>query len=156
MSDTPLSQYLRLLRSNHEYKQDDIAKYLGITRATYSHYENARLIPPTDSLYKLSAFYKVSLSKLVKLAIMSSNNGKTTERAAEYITNDEEIEAQFDHLYNSFLKECADMTPEKLNTWSSIEDREIIYYYHHLKGQSKRLLNYVLRVMCLRDSSDYE
>ena len=102
MSDTPLSQYLRLLRANHEYKQDDIAKYLGITRATYSHYENARLIPPTDSLYKLSAFYKVSLSKLVKLAIMSSNNGKTTERAAEYITNDEEIEAQFDHLYNGF------------------------------------------------------
>ncbi|WP_292144067.1 hypothetical protein [Butyrivibrio sp.] len=48
------------------------------------------------------------------------------------------------------------MTPEKLNTWSSIEDREIIYYYHHLKGQSKRLLNYVLRVMCLKDSSDYE
>ena len=156
MADTPLSQYLRLLRSKHDYKQDDIARYLGVTRATYSHYENARLIPPTDSLYKLSAFYKVSLNKLVKLAIMSSNNGKANEKAAEYITSDEEIESQFDLLYKDFLVECADMTPDDLNKWSSIEDREIIYYYHRLKGQSKRLLNYVLRIMCLKDSPDNE
>ncbi|MBO6242108.1 MAG: helix-turn-helix domain-containing protein [Butyrivibrio sp.] len=156
MADTPLSQYLRLLRSKHDYKQDDVAKYLGVTRATYSHYENARLIPPTDSLYKLSSYYKVSLNKLVKLAIMSSNNGKTNEKAAEYITSDEEIESKFDILYKDFLVECADMTPDDLNKWSSIEDREIIYYYHKLKGQSKRLLNYVLRIMCLKDSFDNE
>ena len=68
MSDSPLSQYLRMLRTQNNYTQDELAKYLGVTRSTYSHYENARLMPPTDSLYKLSAFYKISLSKLIRLS----------------------------------------------------------------------------------------
>lgn len=147
MSDTPLSQYLRLLRSNHGYKQDDLANYLGITRGTYSHYENARLIPPTDSLYMLSAFYKVSLSKLVKLSIMSSNKNKNTPHATEYITSTEEMENKFDLIYKDFLNECADMSLEELNKWLTIEDREIAYYYHKLSGQNKRMLNYILRMM---------
>ncbi len=149
MSDSPLSQYLRLLRANHDYKQDDIAKYLGVTRGTYSHYENARLVPPTDSLYKLSAFYKVSLNKLIKLSLMG--NTKKDIKAAEYVTDDEEIENRFDKLYSEFLNECADMSPDELNKWLSIEDREIVYYYHKLSGSSKRILNYLLRMFLVQD-----
>ena len=153
MADTPLSQYLRMLRVNHGYKQDDLANYLGITRGTYSHYENARLIPPTDALYKLSAYYKVSLSKLIKLSIMSSDKNSSL-KAAEFVTNDEKIESMFDTLYSDFLNECSDMTSDQLSKWASIEDREIIYYYHRLSGQSKRVLNYMLRLMMVSKSED--
>ncbi len=150
MKDTPLSNYLRFLRNNHGYSQDELAALLGVTRSTYSHYENARIMPSTESLVKLSAFYKVSLSKLINLAVMSS--GEQEERVpqgAEYVITDEEIEGQKDRLYADFLKECADMTPAKLSKWASIEDRELIYYYHRLDGRSKRLINNVVKMAAL-------
>ena len=151
MSDTPLSQYLRMLRNSKEYTQDDLAKYLGVTRSTYSHYENSRLIPPTDSLYKLSAFYKVSLSKLVKLSVLSSGKGNESIKSAEYVLTDEDIEFRFDNMYSDFLKECSDMSASQLSKWMSIEDREMVYYYHQLSGRDKRLMNYFLRLSMLRN-----
>lgn len=151
MADTPLSQYLRLLRANHDYKQEDLANYLGVTRGTYSHYENARLIPPTDSLYKLSAFYKVSLNKLVKLSIMSSSRPDKDIKAAEYILKDEDIEAKSDKLYADFLLECADMSPDDFSHWASVEDRELIYYYHRISGSDKRILNYMMRLLAIKN-----
>ncbi len=156
MSDTPLSQYLRLLRTKHEYTQDELAKYLGVTRATYSHYETARLIPPTDNLYKLSAFYKVSLSKLIRLSFLSSSKGKEDIKAAEYVVSDEDMEYQFEKLYKDFLTECSDMSPSQLNKWTSIEDRELIYYYHKLSGRDKRLMNYFMKLALLKDPSGAE
>ncbi len=146
MSDTPLSQYLRLLRSSHEYTQDDLAKYLGITRATYSHYENARLIPPTDALYKLSAFYKVSLGKLVRLSVISSAKRNEDIKAAEYVISDEDIEYNLDMLYKDFLANCSDMTPKQLNKWITIDDRELVYNYHRLSGREKRLMSHFMKM----------
>lgn len=153
MSDSPLSKYLRLLRTQNEYTQDDLAKYLGVTRSTYSHYENARLMPPTDSLYKLSAFYKVSLTKLIRLSVISSGKGNENIKAAEYVVTDEDMEFQFEKLYQDFLDECSDMSPSQLNKWASIEDREIMYYYHQLSGHDKRLMNYFMKIALLKDTN---
>ncbi|MCR5402353.1 MAG: helix-turn-helix transcriptional regulator, partial [Butyrivibrio sp.] len=130
-------------------KQNDIAKYLGVTRGTYSHYENARLMPPTDALYKLSAYYKVSLAKLISLAVQSPRNENTDIRASEYIVSDDDVTVQLDELYNGFLSECADMSPKELGDWTTIEDREIIYYYHKLSGKDKRLFTYFLKLALL-------
>ena len=149
MSDSPLSQYLRLLRTKNEYTQEDLAKYLGVTRATYSHYENARLIPPTDTLYKLSAFYKVSLSHLVRLSVISSGKDKTDIKAAEYVISDDYVKDQLDTLYNDFLTKCSDMSPTQLNNWISIEDRELIHYYHQLSGREKRLVNFFMKIIVI-------
>ena len=146
MSDTPLSQYLRMLRTDNDLHQDDLAKYLGITRATYSHYENARLMPPTDALFKLSAYYKISLSKLIRLAVMSLSKDNEDIRSCEYVLSDNDLTLEFDSLYNNFLDECADMSQKELVKWTSIEDREIIFYYHKLSGRDKRLFNYFLRL----------
>ncbi|MBP3196753.1 MAG: helix-turn-helix transcriptional regulator [Butyrivibrio sp.] len=155
MSDTPLSQYLRLLRTKNDYTQSEIAKYLGVTRATYSHYETARLMPSTDSLYKLSAFYKTSLSKLIRLSVLSSGKGNKDIKAAEYIISDDDMDFQFEKLYQDFLNECSDMSPSQLNQWTSIEDREIVYYYHQLSGHDKRLMNYFLKLALLKDPVEF-
>ena len=154
MSDSPLSKYLRLLRNQTDYTQDDLAKYLGITRSAYSHYENARLMPPTDSLYKLSAFYKISLSKLVRLSVLSSGKENENIKAAEYVISDEDMEFQFEKLYQDFLDECSDMSPSQLNKWATIEDREIVYYYHQLPGHDKRLMNYFMKIALLKEPRD--
>lgn len=154
MSDTALSHYLRLLRTNGEYTQDDLAKYLGVTRSTYSHYENARLMPSTDALYKLSSFYKVSLSKLIKLAVLSAGKANDDIKSAEYVITEDEIEQGSDKLYSAFLNECADMSPREISRWITIEDREIVYYYHMLAGREKRLMNYFMKLFILDKNND--
>ena len=152
MADTALSQYLRMLRVNKDCTQDEIARYLGVTRATYSHYENARLMPSTDSLYKLSAYYKVPLTRLIRLSVLASGKDNEDIKAAEYVISDEDIEYNFDLLYQEFLKECSDMTPQQLSRWVTIEDRELLYYYHKLSGREKRLMNYFVRTSVLGKS----
>lgn len=146
MSDSPLSQYIRMLRTKNDLNQDDLAEYLGVTRSTYSHYENDRLMPPTDALYKLSAYYKVSLSKLIRLAVLSMGSDNEDIRSSEYIISDDDMAMELDLLYSEFLDECADMSPKDLNKWVSIDDRELIYYYHQLSGRDKRLFAYFLKL----------
>lgn len=156
MSDSPLSQYIRMLRTNSDLNQDDIAKYLGVTRGTYSHYENDRLMPPTDALYKLSAYYKISLSKLIRLAVLSMGKDNEDKRASEYVISDDDLTLEFDSLYSDFLGECSDMSPKELSKWLSVEDRELIYYYHQLSGRDKRLFTYFLKLAVLSSFDNKE
>ena len=153
MNDSPLSQYLRLLRTDSGHTQDEVAKYLGITRATYSHYETARLMPPTDALYKLSAYYKVSLSRLIKLSVASSSKENGDIKAVDYVVTDDDIKEGQDALYQKFLSECSDFSAQQLIKWMSVDDRELIFYYHQLSGREKRLVNYYMKLLVLNRTS---
>lgn len=53
---------LKLLRNEKELTQDDIAKYLGVSRTTYNNWEQGTVLLPLDIADKLSAYYKVRLS----------------------------------------------------------------------------------------------
>ncbi len=149
MSDTPLAQFLRLCRENNEYKQDDLASYLGITRQTYSHYETARLLPPTETLYKLSLFYNIPVSKLVKLEVMSSAGEGNSSDDIMSLIKENDPQSEFDLLYNEFLKECSDMSPEKLKKWMTTDDKEMIFYFHRLGKRDKRIITNLLKNMVI-------
>ena len=64
-----LGRYLQLLRKDKGVKQHEVARAVGVTRATYSHYENGRIIPPTSVLALLSSYYDIGLDKLVDMAL---------------------------------------------------------------------------------------
>ncbi len=59
-----LGQVLRRLRKDRKLNQEDVSKYLGVERVTCSAYENDRVIPPADKLYKLAEFYGISIELL--------------------------------------------------------------------------------------------
>ncbi len=59
-----LGQVLRRLRKDRKLNQEDVSKYLGVERVTCSAYENDRIIPPADKLYKLAEFYGISIELL--------------------------------------------------------------------------------------------
>lgn len=157
MTDSPLSQYLRLLRTSHNYKQEDLAKSLGITRANYSHYENARLIPPTDILYKISNFYSIPLDDLFKLTVMSIEDRKGEAASVKPSakpkagSGSKDINPDFERMLKTFLSECSDMTDKELNKWATVEDREILFHYHSLSDQNKRNILYFLRILSIMD-----
>jgi transcriptional regulator with XRE-family HTH domain len=58
-----IGERLKYLRGKKT--QEDIAKYLGISRARYSHYENGRSEPDNETLKKLADFFNVTTDYLL-------------------------------------------------------------------------------------------
>ncbi len=60
-----LRELIRDLREDHDLKQKDVAKHLGISQQTYSNYENGHREIPTWAVVSLSKLYKVSTDYLL-------------------------------------------------------------------------------------------
>lgn len=65
MTNEILGDRLRYLRTQSQRTQADIAKYLGITRAAYSHFENGRNEPSGSTLVKLANYFDVTTDYLL-------------------------------------------------------------------------------------------
>lgn len=139
MADTPLASYLRMLRQQNHLNQDDVADALGIKRAGYSHYENARTVPTVENLRILADLYKIPLEKLVRLT------GDDFE--PEDIKRKKKDKGTNKNLYVGFLKECADMKPDELARWMTLEDKELIYYCHKLSERDRNILVVLAKMM---------
>lgn len=55
----------RLKQLRGKQTQEDVAQYLGISRARYSHYENGRSEPDNETLNKLADFFHVTTDYLL-------------------------------------------------------------------------------------------
>lgn len=58
---------IRNLREDKDLSQEDIAKILNISQATYSRYESGKLDIPSAALIQLSRFYETSIDYLLGL-----------------------------------------------------------------------------------------
>ena len=56
---------LKNLREDHNWSQNDIAKYLNISQRTYPYYETGGRDIPIQILIKLADYYKTSIDYLV-------------------------------------------------------------------------------------------
>ncbi|MBE5825385.1 MAG: helix-turn-helix domain-containing protein [Butyrivibrio sp.] len=86
-----LGKYLRMLRKDKGVKQDAVAYAIKVTRATYSHYENGRIIPPTEVLVQLSSYFDVELETLIDLAVEDKKGSSREEKSYESAMDAEEI-----------------------------------------------------------------
>ncbi len=55
------------LRTDNDYRQEDVADYLNITKQAYGMYENGKRNLPIEYLIKLSDFYDVSTDYILAL-----------------------------------------------------------------------------------------
>ncbi|MBB77844.1 MAG: DNA-binding protein [Crocinitomicaceae bacterium] len=65
---------LKLLRKRAKKSQEDLAKELGLTRSSYSGYENNVAQPNIESLMLISDYFKVSIDELVRNDFEKYNN----------------------------------------------------------------------------------
>lgn len=75
-------EFLRELREQHSYRQEYIAKYLGITQQTYSNYELGLREIPLHHIIKLSCLYQVSTDYLLGVETPYAGN---TNLSQEYL-----------------------------------------------------------------------
>jgi Predicted transcriptional regulators len=79
---------LKLLRKRKGMLQDDVAKYLGLTRPAYSHYETGKRVPDGEMLEKLADLYEVTIDELMG-RIPVEDVGRHLEEVPELIPEDE-------------------------------------------------------------------
>ncbi len=68
-SKPPVALYaanIKFLRKKHEIKQKDMAKFLDVSEANYSKYENSDVDIGIEKLLKLADFFGVTLDQLIK------------------------------------------------------------------------------------------
>lgn len=82
---------LKELRAATNKTQADVASYLGISRASYSHFENDRNEPDNITLSKLADYFNVTTDYLLgrKVKQLASNNrNEKADLVAAHIDDD--------------------------------------------------------------------
>jgi transcriptional regulator with XRE-family HTH domain len=128
MEQSLLSQRLKELRKVNNYTQDYVAVVIGTTRQTYSHYETGRRKPSTETLYKLSGLYNISVDDLLHLSVELDRNvyyeapgpSKTSEDLSAYLEYFNDPRNQKKFRYNSNL------------------EKELLYYFQMISDHDKR------------------
>lgn len=85
-----MSSYLQALklielRKKHNYTQNEISKYLQMTRAGYSQYELGKRTPTTDVLLSLAQLYRIDIEELINIELIIS--GITTDKSLGIISD---------------------------------------------------------------------
>jgi HTH-type transcriptional regulator, competence development regulator len=88
-----LTKRLKNLRG--KTTQEEVAGRIGISRARYSHYENGRSEPDTETLNKLADYYDVSVDYLL---------GRTDDPNETLKNNDSNNTSSLDEI-NKLVKE---------------------------------------------------
>lgn len=95
-----LSTRLKLLRSEKDVKQKDVAKFLDISPSAYGFYEQDKRTPTPDMVLKLAEYFDVSTDfilgksdnrKETKKEI-NANQSKDLEEEIEKVINDKNIQ----------------------------------------------------------------
>ena len=61
---TKFGNRLKTLRFEKSYKQEEVAKKLGIPPSTYANWEQGRTEPSIEDIYKLSEVFNVDANEL--------------------------------------------------------------------------------------------
>lgn len=113
----------KLLRLRREMKmtQDDVAKVLGMSRTSFSKYENGNSAPPLQVLRKIAAIYNVGLEYLIfdentsiRLNDSQSEDENTSSVSVSKITELRPVEKQIIGKYHILTDEEKKKFVEKL------------------------------------------
>ena len=72
-----LAKNLRILRLKNKYTQGEVARYLHISRSTYTYYETGKTEPSISSLAALCRLYAVGVGELIEMpGVSACTDGK--------------------------------------------------------------------------------
>ncbi|MCK0472829.1 helix-turn-helix domain-containing protein [Halalkalibacter sp. APA_J-10(15)] len=107
-----LSKKLKMLRGT--MRQEDVAKEIGVSRATYGHYEIGRTEPDNETLKKLADYYHVSTDYLLGRTDDEKPIHVAFSHGSDPLTKEEEefLERQLEE-FRSWRKKFAQENREK-------------------------------------------
>ncbi|WP_242844293.1 helix-turn-helix domain-containing protein [Candidatus Soleaferrea massiliensis] len=82
----PLHERIRELREDHDLKQEDVAKFLGIKQQYYSNYEMGTYVLPIRHLISLAELYQCNTDYILGLTGYEHSLDKLREPFYHYVT----------------------------------------------------------------------
>ena len=67
-----ITESLKSIRKQYKMTQEDVAKFLGISRSGYTYYETGKSLPSIDVLRKLAAIYDTTIDAVVGNPVKTS------------------------------------------------------------------------------------
>lgn len=80
-----IKERLKELRKEKDYKQKEVAKYLGISTTCYAGYEQGYREPNADTIIEICLFYNITTDYLLGL---EDENGNKINQEVQTIHND--------------------------------------------------------------------
>ena len=121
MNNPSLGEKLLRLRKEMKMTQDDVAKILGMSRTSFSKYENGNSAPPLQVLRNIAAIYNVGLEYLIfdenisiRLNDSQSEDENTSSVPVSKITELRPVEKQIIGKYRILTDEEKKLLLEKL------------------------------------------
>ncbi len=125
------NEILKTLRTNSNYKQEDVARYLGISRPAYTNYEIGKREPDFSTLTKLATYFEVSADYLLgetdnptppnKTALSNFEAAKKLQEELSKIDIDIEKEGELETILN-FIDTNKEMLKKLMNKeWYEIK-----------------------------------
>ena len=121
MNNPSLGEKLLRLRKEMKMTQDDVAKILGMSRTSFSKYENGNSAPPLQVLRKIAAIYNVGLEYIIfdentsiRLNDSQSEDENTSSVPVSKITELRPVEKQIIGKYRILTDEEKKLFLEKL------------------------------------------
>ena len=140
--NTTVSKNLRLLRIIYNYKQQDMADFLHMSRSTYFGLESGNKSPDFETLAKLADFYNINLDYLISFDIGQQMIGMMNVDKEE--TNAIEFMYKFMELSRNGKLQIRDEVLKLSNIEKSFrkfpwryEGFDKFYLYGALKGKRK-------------------
>ena len=72
-----LTESLKRIRKQYKMTQEDVAKFLGISRSGYTYYETGKTVPSVEMLKKLATMYDTTIDDVVGMPQKKSVSGKS-------------------------------------------------------------------------------
>ena len=121
MNNPSMGEKLLRLRKEMKMTQDDVAKILGMSRTSFSKYENGNSAPPLQVLRKIAAICNVGLEYLIfdentsiRLNDSQSEDENTSSVPVSKITELRPVEKQIIGKYRILTDEEKKLLLEKL------------------------------------------
>ena len=71
-----LTESLKKIRKQYKMTQEDVAKFLGISRSGYTYYETGKTVPSVEMLKKLAVMYDTTIDTVVGMPDKKTVSGK--------------------------------------------------------------------------------
>lgn len=71
-----LTESLKKIRKQYKMTQEDVAKFLGISRSGYTYYETGKTVPSVEMLKKLAVMYDTTIDNVVGMPQKKSVSGR--------------------------------------------------------------------------------
>lgn len=102
MNGIRLAENINRLRLEQKLTQEDVANFLGITKASVSKWENGQSLPDILLLPQLATFFNVTIDELI---------------GYEPVLSPEQIKKVYQELANDFAYDKPDTVMEKVHTY---------------------------------------